>query len=666
MRWVRELLASSRARPEEIAIAASSTETWDDYFLVLAAGAGLPLHFSHGLPALSTREGQACAALADILLNGLSQDRLRRFLGHAAGRGRSLKELRRDWAAGLRPEAGLFEIDHWRRALGEAAARRPEGTDPRAILIPVIELLARGVAISEKAGDDLLAPEARPLWREALRSAPTAALEYSLQALRVPDGRDPGNSVVWCPANHLAGAPRSWVRLLGLTSRTWPRGDAEDPLLPDHILARRGLDPDPITDRDRRAFEIITRSATRACVLSRSRRDAQCKQLAPSSLLRRFAPANVLQRERIPRHAFSEPDRLAARPQEAASSPAVVAAVRCSADWRSASITRHDGRVRPAHPLIRRAIEEVQSATSLRQMLRDPLGFLWRYALGWHAAGQDPQPLDLDPRAFGELVHELLKRTVDALEPRPGFARAARHEIEGALGAAVAATKSEWPLERSTPPPLLWEHTLEAAAALALKALTLDPPFQPGTRSWTEAPFGQGGTEADPDLPWDPNLPVQIPGTAIRIRGKIDRLDLRAARDAVQVSDYKTGAEPKNPGQMVFRGGAELQRVIYGLAARQLLADVRLIRARLIYLGDGQPHAYPLPDIDQAASEIGTHVAAVEALLSAGTGLPGPDARESWNDYRLALPAGMATYFQVKQAALAQAFGAFTRFWSAR
>jgi hypothetical protein len=33
---------------------------------------------------------------------------------------------------------------------------------------------------------------------------------------------------------------------------------------------------------------------------------------------------------------------------------------------------------------------------------------------------------------MGGLVHELLRRTVDYLEPAPGFTAAARHEIEEA------------------------------------------------------------------------------------------------------------------------------------------------------------------------------------------------------------------------------------------
>ena len=124
----------------------------------------------------------------------------------------------------------------------------------------------------------------------------------------------------------------------------------------------------------------------------------------------------------------------------------------------------------------------VQAALHLLQVqrgaehVRDPLAFVWRYALGWRS---------LDARAYGELVHDLLRRAVDALEPDPGYARAARHEIEAALDAALAAIGAQWPLERSVPPLLLWRHTLAAARNLALKALTLDEAFQPDTRSWT-------------------------------------------------------------------------------------------------------------------------------------------------------------------------------------
>jgi hypothetical protein len=667
LRWMRELIVGGRARPEEIAICATATEHWDDHMLVLAADAGLPVHFSHGVPALASREGQACAALADILLNGLSQDRVRRLFGHAAGRSVGLKDLPPTWAQGLPPGAALFELDKWGRAINEAHPRRSDGADVRPIVMPVLKQLAKGPGAAHHVGGLLLGSAARSLWTEALRRAPPQALEFSLQELRLPDGRDPGASVVWCPASHLAAAPRRFVRLLGMTTRSWPRPAGEDPLIPTHILPRNSLHADPITDQDRRAFDVITAHADGGCVLSRSRRNAQGDLQASSPLVPHGVHTTTLKRVRIPSHAFSETDRLLARPDEAAASPAIAAADACWRSWRSPAITKHDGLVRADHPLITRASGRPQSATSLRRMLRDPLGFVWRYALDWRPLVEDEQPLSLRPRDYGELVHDLLKRAVDAVEPDPGYARAAPHEIEAALDAAAAAIGVEWPLKRSVPPLLLWRHTLAAARNLAFKALTLDEAFQPGTRSWTELAFGrEEDTDTPVELLWPPTAQVVIPGTGVRVRGSIDRLDFNSARNGIRVSDYKTGVEPPKAEAIVLAGGAELQRVLYAIAARQLVPDNPRVIARLVFLGDEKPKPYGLPDVDQAIADIGRHVSAADGLLRRGIGLPGPDAREDWNDFRLALPAAPGTYFQIKRAALSRALAEVSHIWSAR
>ncbi|RUV05575.1 PD-(D/E)XK nuclease family protein, partial [Mesorhizobium sp. M5C.F.Ca.IN.020.32.2.1] len=123
------------------------------------------------------------------------------------------------------------------------------------------------------------------LWVEALRRAPPEALEFSLQELRLPDGRDAGACAVWCPASHLAAAPRRFVRLLGLTTRSWPRRSGDDPLVPSHILSREALESESLTEQDRRAYAIITAEAGEALVLSRSRRNAQGGLQAPSRLV---------------------------------------------------------------------------------------------------------------------------------------------------------------------------------------------------------------------------------------------------------------------------------------------------------------------------------------------------------------------------------------------
>ncbi|MFL6603054.1 MAG: PD-(D/E)XK nuclease family protein [Steroidobacteraceae bacterium] len=662
LRWARQLVATGRARAHEIAICAASTDEWDDHLLTLAKGSDLPIHLSNGVPALSTPEGQACAALADLLINGLSQDRVRRLFSHAVARSSRLKNLKWDWAVGISPEAGLFQLEHWKQALangGEEACTAKE----IATIEGALELLSQGVTGAYEAGEAFLGPSARLLWERALRSAPADALDVSLQALRLTDDSEAGTSIVWCPATHLVGAPRPYVWLLGLTSGTWPRRSREDPLLPDHLLSRKLLDPDPIGERQRRAFDLIRARASGACFISRSRRSAQGGSLPASPLLTPYKNSRDLKRGRIPQHAFSESDRLVARPSDATQHPRIQSALACWTDWNDSKVTAHDGLVRKHHSIIERAIQRTQSATSLARLLRDPLGFVWRYALGWQVPAMVEEPLSLDARSWGELVHELLRRTVEQLEPSPGYTRATRGALEEALHTALAEVRNQWPMERPVPPRLLWQHTLDYAENLALKALTLDETFHEGTRSWTEVPFGN--TKVIPgDWPWDTTAPVAIPNTQVNIRGSIDRLDRNAPGTSVRVTDYKTGAEPLNGDKIVISGGSALQRVVYAIAARQLSPDARRIVARLFYLRENVPKEYKLPDIDQTILEFAGFVTQACALLNEGKALPGTK-RDEHDEYRIALSAAEEVYFRLKSGPIHRSFGEFTRVWRA-
>src|SRR6185312_1774529 len=145
--------------------------------------------------------------------------------------------------------------------------------------------------------------------------------------------------------------------------------------------------------------------------------------------------------------------------------------------WSAPRVTGHDGLVREHHPVIEAVLQQTHSATSLALLLRDPLAFVWRYALGWFAPAIVEEPLSLDARVWGELVHELLRRTVDHLEPDPGYTRASREALQNALRLAASKIEEHWPLERPVPPPLLWQHTLAHAEGLAFKALTRDESF---------------------------------------------------------------------------------------------------------------------------------------------------------------------------------------------
>ena len=654
LRWARSLMASG-VRAADIGIAAAAPAIWDGSMMVLARDAAIPIHFSHGLAALDSPAGQACAALADVLLRGLSQARVRRLIRRSS---KVRDDLPKDWSRGLRRAAGLFTVPQWRTALAAARAARPDNGAIEDALLPRLTLLSGGIAGAQSAGDLFLDAPALALWRRALQAGPGEALEVALRDLRTPDAVAPGGAIAWGPAAHLACAPRPYMRLIGLTGRSWPRGGAEDPLLPDHVLARAIVQPLALPEQDVRLFEILRAHAQGALILSRSYRSAEGALYAPSRLFPSEG-AHVLTKVRTPAHAFSEADRLLARPRDARDRPALALARRAWRAWSVAERTAWDGEVPAGDPVVGAALAREQSATSLRRLLRDPLGFVWRDALGWRPVEAHVDVLDLDRQAFGELVHELIQKAVAALERDTGLNRATPEELDASVQAAAASCSTTWPAERPVPPPVLWRRTLETAGRMARGALAFDQGLQPGTRSWSEVAFGGGLAEAEP---WAEPGPVNLGG--LQISGRIDRLDLRGDGAAVRVTDYKTGEVPKSAARIVLGGGAELQRVTYAAAVRQLTRDVRQVVSRLVYLRDGpSDHKLQGDVLDAAIAEAERFVAAAAALLAAGAAVPGPDAQDPQYEMRLALPAERDRYFLTKERALRSAAGDLPVFW---
>lgn len=220
LRWARELVASGVAKPAEIGIASTMPGDYDDHFLSLRSDANLDLHFVHGVKVLATREGQAAAALADILVRGLSQNRIRRLatlLGTESG---AFHTLPSDWTRVLPAEAPLTSPDSWDRLLNRLTAEDwPDATDHADTLRGIIALLDKGTDAAGEIGEALLSGRALAIWRKAMLAGPPASLEMTLDALKQDDGLEACVSVAWMPASALAASPRPYARLLGLRAR---------------------------------------------------------------------------------------------------------------------------------------------------------------------------------------------------------------------------------------------------------------------------------------------------------------------------------------------------------------------------------------------------------------------------------------------------------------
>jgi hypothetical protein len=671
LRWARSLIAGGDVRPDEIAIAAASPEEWDDHFLALSEMSGLELHFAHGRKVLITPEGQLAAALAELLLRGLSQTRLTRLVALLRRHNPSFGIVPGDWWRALPRDAPLLDPASWREVLSALPCDALAGGDAVIPLLrELVETLALGLKRAPEIGERLLQQGGLAIWRKALTEGPPEALDVVLTTLRLADPSPPEATMIWAPASVLAAEPRPYVRLIGLTSRAWPRHHAEDALLPNHVVPVEILDPLPVHEADRRDFETILRTTARQVVCSRARRDAEGRLNGLSPLYPKSPVPLHRQRSRIPEHAAGWSDRLFARPAEFQALPVARSALACWIDWHTDRLTGHDGLIRPDHPIVLAALDRRQSATSLAKLLRDPLGYLWTYGFGWEAPQETEEPLLLDALAFGNLLHAALQKAIDLLETgrSGGFGEADREAISAALDQALAAVSAYWERRAPVPPPVIWRRKLQDIRELALAALTFPEDSLPGQRSWAEIPFGGDPRAEDlpaelrARLPWDVLQPVIIPGTDVAIGGSIDRLDLSGTATSARVTDYKSGKPPSRPP--VLKGGAELQRCLYAYAVRTLLAGANDVEARLLYSRAGENGLYSLADPGAVLERLAGFIAGAKRHALAGDLLPGVRAQEAYNDLAFALPGGAKeSHFDLKAPLIAERLTHLVPLW---
>jgi hypothetical protein len=661
LRWARALLSAGVAA-SDIGIASAAPAEYDDHLLALRADANLDLHFVHGVPAVTTRDGQAAAALADLVVRGLSRARVRR-LALLCRDAKLLKALPDGWLRVLPPDAPLASLTAWERLL---ARLKPEhwsdNTDHAAALRDAVALLSQGPAAAAELGEAFLGGRALALWRKALLAGPAAAIDSTLSTLKQDDGLEPCVSVAWMPASALAACPRPYVRLVGLNSSRWPRGISDDRLIPDHLIPTAEIDPLPVNRADRRDFQTILATTAKELVLSRARRDSEGRLLGRSPLLDGQADEVYLRRHAVPVHAFSETDRLMARPAEFMQGPQAASASNGWRDWQRPEMTAHDGLVRTDHPLLLEVLGRRHSASSLKILLRNPLGFLWKYAFQWKAADSGAEPLVLEALDFGNLVHCTLDLALQELERASGLCSAGVAAITAAVQHAVESVAVDWASEHAVPPGLIWQKTREEICEVSVKALSFQSDALPNARSYGEVPFGGVEPKSAAHVPWDPSVPVVIPGTTFQIGGYIDRLDVAADRSQALVRDYKTGKAPTKP--LRLGGGGELQRCLYAFAVKALLGEHIAVSASLLY---------PLTDLDlqlddpeAAMADITTYLRAASASFASGAALPGPDAASDRDDLAFALPANAsAAYCQRKRPAVLTRLADLAPLWDA-
>lgn len=311
-------------------------------------------------------------------------------------------------------------------------------------------------------------------------------------------------------------------------------------------------------------------------------------------------------------------------------------------------------------------LDRVHSASSLRLLLTDPLGFVWKYAFRWDepADVEGEEPVLLDPLAVGDLVHNVLEKAVAILECMGGFAGAPREALEAAISSAVDEVRLKWESSVPVPPKVIWEKTLRKAGELALLALTFDLLPLPGQRSYVEVPFGSAVSYQTPLVtPWDPAAPVLVRELGIRVSGRIDRLDLSGDAQTARVIDYKAVGKcpPEDPG---LKNGNELQRCLYSVAVRALLPGIQHVDASLLY--PTEQRLFTLDQPDQFIGQLVSYLRLAYENIRDGKAPPGIGAESKYNKLKFAFPSNAdGIYFPSKRAARDSTVGSLLTLWEA-
>jgi ATP-dependent helicase/DNAse subunit B len=204
--------------------------------------------------------------------------------------------------------------------------------------------------------------------------------------------------------------------------------------------------------------------------------------------------------------------------------------------------------------------EHVWSASSLEKWIGCPVGWFVERML--RPGAFEPQP---EPLARGGLAHAVLKDTLEGLRRETGTARltpAVLGRARELLSVALAQNEAEYPLSVAPERRIAVRRRLRADLDRYLRfAADSDSELEP-----RELELGFGFAEGD-ERGEPTDLPVFEMEGGLKLRGRIDRVDVGAGGEAV-VYDYKSSKAP--PAARWIRDG-NLQVALYMRAAEELL-----------------------------------------------------------------------------------------------
>ena len=400
---------------------------------------------------------------------------------------------------------------------------------------------------------------------------------------REPSGPFQGGSIFVSDVMGALGLSFSFVAVLGLVEKGFPRVVREDPLLLDgerEKISSRLPSKRSGHDEDRLLFDLAAGCARNQFVVSYPRLETgTSRPRVPSYLLleRTGAKSFKALEERAQRIPLT-PVRVEPWPLEtrefdlpalcettadtylAGLSPLLPSGLFGARErWRNRGLTAHDGLIvgREALRLLRErfVLEKlVISATSLEDFFRCPFYYFQKHVIGIDPWEEPEAALTVDAADLGSLYHRILE---DYYRQQPDADLSAilqeqfvRFERNGVTGYAT-----------------IWEIRKQIIREDVTKFVRRE---KADAASWQPVEFERKFGD----------LAVAPP---VRLRGTIDRLDRHVDGNRLRVLDYKTGRFKRGLRDNDFARGEALQLALYLLAAEKLFPGKRIESARYLY-----------------------------------------------------------------------------------
>ena len=597
----------------DVAILCRSREQYDAVLRDTFANLGIPVYFRHGRPLTEQTDARLLCLLLEIIRSDFSRasvmelachlgpnshwDALSVQLGIVGGQQQWIERLEAVSSGPTGERRGTEDARRreWRqRTAGQSLAFVKQ-------IVSLLGALPEETKWSEYVSALITAFQALGGRNEAVIDCLQALLdleafqprvsfdtfadycEKTLEAAADQPGKFEGGGVFVGDVMRVRGLSWPLVIVLGLVEKSFPRPVREDPLLADEERARisaelpRKLDGH---EEERLLFSLAAAAAREKLVLSYPRLEpATSRPRLASFLLLEYADVASFQAlekraTKIPLSPVRETDEplnereldLAALESLVDKSPYLRQMSPLLADgvahvgtrWRERILTPYDGLFGSAEALKllreRFGLEKIViSTTSLEDFFGCPFYYLQKRVLGIERWEEPEAALSIDALDLGSLYHAILEDYYQS-QARDVTAVAEKHFREFERR-GVTGYPTVWGIKK--------QIVVEELGAFIERDRV-------ASAGWRPTKFEE-------------EFHAVAVAPPVRLRGKIDRIDLSDDGRRARVLDYKTGRQPRGARDDSLAGGETLQLPLYILAAQQLLPKVTVESARYLY-----------------------------------------------------------------------------------